>query len=127
MISPKFFAISLLLACPFALARVQLRTQAELKNNSKQSNHNVDITFQIDAHESLEVYNHDNLKVVAELLAEEEATATVCFTVYAKNATGEYEKISAPVLVPNYTEPATIAVGSSDGEIFTMHVEAQRV
>jgi hypothetical protein len=127
MISPKFFALSVLLVCPFALARVQFHTQAELKNAAKQFNHSIDIVFQLDAHESLEVYNRDNLKVVAELLAEEEVTATVSFTISAKNAVGEYEKISAPVLVPNYTDSATISMGSSDGELFTMRVKAQKV
>ncbi len=127
MISSKVLALSLLLVSPFALARVQLHTQAELKNSKQCSNHSTDITFQIDAHESLEVYNHGNVKVVAELLAEEEANATACFSIYAKNSAGEYEKISAPVIVTNYTEPAMISLGSSDGEIFTMTVSAQKI
>ena len=111
MISSKVLALSLLLVSPFALARVQLHTQAELKNSKQYGNHSTDITFQIDAHESLEVYNHGNVKVVAELLAEEEANATACFTIYGKNAAGEFEKISAPVIVPNYTDPAMISFG----------------
>lgn len=127
MISPKVLALSLLLVSPLALARVQLRTQAELKNSKQYGNHSTDIIFQIDAHEFLEVYNQGNIKIVAELLAEEEANATACFNIYAKNAAGEYEKISAPVIVPNYTEPAMISMGSTDGEIFTMTVNAQRV
>ncbi|GMU19636.1 MAG: hypothetical protein AMXMBFR12_08280 [Candidatus Babeliales bacterium] len=127
MISSKVLALSLLLVSPFALARIQLHTQAELKSSKHYGNHSADITFQIDAHESLEVYNHGNVKVVAELLAEEETNATACFSIYAKNAAGEYEKISAPVIVPNYTEPAMISMGSTDGEIFTMTVKAQKV
>ena len=127
MITSKVLALILLLVSPLALARVQLHTQAELKNSKHYGHHSTDITFQIDAHESLEVYNHDNVKVVAELLAEEETTATACFTIYGKNAAGEFKKISAPVIVPNYTQPATISMESTDGEIFTMTVKAQKI
>ena len=127
MITSKVLALSLLFVSPLALARVQLHTQAELKNSKQYGNHSADITFQIDAHESLEVYNHGDVKLVAELLAEGEATATACFTIYGKNAAGDYEKISAPVIVPNYTQPAMLSLGSTDGEIFTMTVQAQKV
>lgn len=127
MIFSKVLVLSLLLVSPLALARVQLHAQAELKNSKHYGNHSANITFQIDAHESLEVYNHGDVKVVAELLAEEEADATACFTIYGKNAAGEFEKISAPVIVPSYTEPAIISLGSTDGEIFTMTVKAQKV
>jgi len=127
MIFSKVLALSLLLVSPLALARVQLHTQAEFKNSKQYGNHSTDITFEIDAKECLEVYNHENVKVLAELLAEEEATATACFSIYAKNAVGEYEKISTPVIVPNYTEPAMISMGSTDGEIFTLTVKAQKV
>ncbi|CAN5215583.1 hypothetical protein BH09DEP1_BH09DEP1_5290 [soil metagenome] len=127
MITSKVIALSLLLVSPLALARVQMYAKAELKNSPAYGNHRADIVFQIDAKESLEVYNHDNIRVVAELLAEEETTATICFIFYAKNEAGEWEQISAPVLVPNYTSPATLSMGSTNGDIFTIVVEAQKV
>lgn len=127
LITSKVFVFSLLLVSPLALARVQLHTQANLKNSQRYGSHSADATFQIDAHKSLEVYNHENIKVIAELLAEEESCATACFTIYGKNAAGEFEKISAPIVVPNYTDPAMISMGSSDGETFTLTVKAQKV
>jgi len=127
MITSKVLALSLLLVCPLALARVQLHTQAELKNSKQYGNQSADVTFQIDAQESLEIYNHGNVKVEAELLAEKEDYAVASFAIYAKNTAGEYEKISTPVLTAHYTEPAILSMGSTDGEIFTLTVEAQKI
>jgi hypothetical protein len=127
MITSKILPLVLLLVSPLALARVQLHTQAELKNSKDYCNHSMDITFEIDAHESLEAYNQGDLKIVAELLAEDEATATTRFSVYGKNASGEYNIISAPVIVASYAKPAMISLGSVDGESFTMEVQAQKV
>lgn len=123
----KVFALSLLLVSPIALARVQMHTQAELKNSPTYGNHKCDIVFNIDANESLEVYNHGNVRVVAELLAEKEDTAVICFTISAKNAAGDWEQITSPVLVPNYTDPAMIGMGSTEGDTFTLTVEAKKV
>ena len=123
----KVFPLSLLFVSFLAFARVQFHTQAELKNSTRYGNHSADVAFQLDMHVSLEVYNKDNVYVVAELLREEETTATVCFTIYAKNTAGEYEIVGNPVLVPDYTAPASLSTGSTDGEIFTVTVSAQQV
>lgn len=123
----RIFALSLLLVSSAALARVQLRTQAELKDSVQFGNRNADITFELNKCEPLEIYNHENIKVIAELLAEDDANATACFSIFAKDETGEFIKVSAPVVNPNYTEPAVVTLASTDGGIFTVNVTAQRV
>lgn len=127
MIPSKVLALSLLLVSSLALARVQMHTKAELKNSPRYGNRTTDIVFQIDTNKSLEVCNHDNIRVVAELLEENETTATIHFTIYAKNEAGAWEKISAPSVVASYTEPAMIRIESNDGLDFTLVVKAQRV
>jgi hypothetical protein len=133
MIIYRVLALSLLLASSMALARVQLHTLVEVKNSKEYGNHNADITFQIDLDESLQVDDDGNVKLMAELQAERESNAGVKFTLYVKNMAGEYEKIFAPFIVPNYTEPAMVSIGShkkgnqSQGESFTITVEAQKV
>jgi|GEM_PF-1919699 hypothetical protein len=123
----KVFALSLLLVCSLAHARIQFHVQAELKNSLRYGYHRADVTFEVDVHEVLEIYNRDNVRVTAELLAERETVAVICFAIYAKNDAGKFEMIAAPVIAPNYTEPATISLGSSDSEIFTLSVQAQKV
>ena len=127
MIPSTVFALGLLLVSPAALARVQMHTKSELKNDPLYGNHTANVVFKIDANESLEVFKDEKFRVVAELLAEKEDTATVCFTIYAKNAAGQYEQILAPVLVPNYTDPAMVRIGSTAGDSFTITVEAQKI
>ncbi|MGB8467394.1 MAG: hypothetical protein WCE21_00155 [Candidatus Babeliales bacterium] len=127
MITTKALALSMLLVSSLTLARVQLHTQAQHQNSERYGNRSIDITFQIDKHQPLEIYNHDKIKIVAELLAEEEARATVSFTFYGKNNADEYEILLAPVIVPNYIDPAKVSLSSSDGELFTMTVQAQKV
>lgn len=122
----KVFAFSLLLVSPLANARVQMHTQIELKNDPTYGNRSCDIVFTIDANESFEIYNHDNVRVVAELLAEREDCAIICFNIFAKTA-NEWEKILAPVLAPNHTEPALLHLGSSLGDDFKIIVSAQKI
>ena len=123
----NFLALSLLLICPAALGRVKMHTQAELKNSSAFGDHKCDITFDIDEYESLEVYNYANVRVVAELLAEKNDTAIVCFNVFAKNAEDQWQEIVSPVLVPNYTETALVSIGSTEGDTFTIRVDARKI
>jgi hypothetical protein len=128
MIRSKILALSLLSISSLALAHVQLHIQLELENAKQLSNHSINTTVQFDEHESLEIYNQGGAKVVvAELLVQEEATATVSFTLYGKNNAGEYETISAPVLVLNYTDPAVFSQSSTNGETIKMTVQAQKV
>lgn len=121
------FALSLLLVSPLALARVQMHTQAELTNSPRYGHHKADIVFNIDTNESLEVYNHENIRVTAGLLAEKENNCTIQFAIYAKNEAGEFELISSPVLVPNYTQPAELGIGSTNGDSFSLIVSAKKI
>lgn len=128
MNSAKVFALSLLLVCPFTLARVQFDAHFELKNSPHYGNRILDTQVQLDENnKSAEVYSSEDFKIVAELLSEQENNATACYTIYAKNDLGEFEKIMDPVLVPNYTEEALLGMGSTDGDSFTMTLKAQKV
>lgn len=122
-----FFALSLLFICPAALARVRMHTHAELKNDPKYGNHTCDLVFEIDAKESLEIFTDEKFKVNAELLSEQDDNATISFTICGKNDTGQWEQISNPVLVPNYTEPALLRLASSQGDSFTLEVDARKI
>lgn len=125
MITSKVLSLSLLLISSLAFARVEFH--AEFKDAKRYPNSSRNVAFQIDSGESLEVYNLDDVRIVAELLVQEEAAATVQFTIYGKNDVGEYDKISAPVLVVNYAEPAVFSVASSEDENFTLTVQADKV
>lgn len=136
MTTSKILALSLLLISPLASACIQLRTQAEIKNSPQYGNRTMDVTFQIKPQQSLEIYNTDDVKIVAELLTAQETRCVVSFAIYAKNSAGEYEKLSNPVLVPNYTHTARISLGETfkdvdgqtiEGEIFTLSVDATKI
>lgn len=121
----KILSLSLLLISSLAFARVEFHT--EFKDAKRYPNSTRNVAFQIDSGEFLEIYNLDDVRIVAELLVEEEATATVQFTIYGKNDAGEYAKVVSPVLAVNYAEPAVFSVASSEGENFTMTVQADKV
>lgn len=122
-----FFALSLLLMSPVTLARIRMHTQAKLKNDPKYGNHTCDLVFEIDAKESLEIFADEKFKINAELLSEQNDNATISFAIFGKNDTGQWEQISNPVLVPNYTEPALLRLASSQGDSFTLEVDAQKI
>lgn len=127
MLTSKVFALSLLLVSPLALARVQMHTQAELNNSPRYGNHKTDIVFSIDTNESLEIYNHDNVRVVAELLSEEESSCTIGFNISVQNADGQWEQIASPAVRSDYEQPSTVRMGSSEGDDFSIIVSAQKV
>ena len=126
MIISKPFSLSLLLISSLAFGRVQLHTLIESKNFKELNNHTIDVTFQCDAHEPVEIYNQDNVKVVVELLTEEETSAAVNFTIYSMHNSEDYEVVSSPVLSINYTDPAKISMGSSNGGELSVIIEAQK-
>jgi hypothetical protein len=127
MIKSSFFALALLLVSSCALARIAVHTQVELVNCSVYGTHSADMDFQIEVNESLDVYHDDNLRIVAQLLAQDEDRAVIAFAVHAKNKAGEFDIIAEPVIVPDYTNPATVSIGSSDGENFAMTVTTHAV
>jgi len=122
MLTSKVFALSLLFVSVLASAKVQFDLRAAVKNSVLYGNRDITVKFQIDEHETLEVYHDNTLKIVAELLSERDDAATICFTIYDHDTT-----IIAPVLIPNYVSPATLSLGSSKGESFTLVVNAQKV
>lgn len=126
MMTSKVLVLSLLLVSPLALARVQMHTCAEHKNSAAYGDRSVELTFQIDANETLEVYNKNDVCIVTELLAESEESATARFAISVKNAAGEMERIAEPVVVMNYAETATIGMSTSTDEVFTLMVTAQK-
>lgn len=122
----KVFTLSLLLISSAALARVQMHTRAELKNDPIFGNRICDVVFNINVN-ALEIYNHDNIRVIAELLAEKEDNCIVSFTIFAKNDVDQWEQIKNPVLIPNYTETALLRMASSQGDSFTLEVDARKI
>ncbi len=136
MISSKVLAFGLLFSSPFAFATVQLDTSLvakvqvdpneEFTDSKRYSDHTIDTIIQLDTNESQEIYNHDDVKIVAQLLAEEENTATVGFTIYTKNKSGEFQKFAEPVLVATYTEPAGLGMGATSGESIRITIKAQK-
>lgn len=127
MISSKVFALMLLLVCPLALARVQFNTTMELKNSPRYGNRTSTTEIQLDLNTPLEIYNLDDVRIEAELLAEKDENAVICYSIYAKNESDDFEKILAPVLVPGYGKEATLVLGSTSGDGFTLKVIAQKV
>lgn len=109
MIYSKVFALSLLLVSPFALARVNLNTNMEI--NHPFPTQTIAAENQLDVKESAVVYDANNMRVEAELLAEQENDALVRYTISAKNAEGAYEVIAAPELCATYGKTATLSIG----------------
>jgi hypothetical protein len=102
----------------------------ELKNPARYGNRSITTVIQLNEKESVEVYNQDDVRIVAELLAEKETTATACYTIYTKNEDGTYERL-APVLVPSYTKEATLSLGTKidgvESKTFTWKLTAQKI
>ena len=132
----KFLSLGLLLVCPMALARVQLHTQAEIKNSPRYGDCGTDMEFELDLNESVEICNEGDIRIIAKLLTEKEEVARVSFSVYDKNSAGEYEEIASPELVVNYNDSVRARVAMSsyknhkkdEGESFSVTIiNAQKV
>jgi hypothetical protein len=116
MIYLKVLALSLLFSGPYSYARIQLHTKADFCDSARFGDHHCDTTCQLNIHEPIDVYTHDIVKMVAELLSEGPESCVVHFDCYAKNPAGQYEKIDQHVLAINYTDPAKISRRQIDGE-----------
>lgn len=128
MNTSKIFALSLLLVCPLALARVNCNATMEIKGLPNSADRIITSEFQLDVdNKSTEVYRSDDLTINAQLLAENEETATISYNVYAKNEAGEFVKVSEPVLVPAYGQEATLAIGSTEGDSLNLTLKAHRI
>jgi hypothetical protein len=127
MNTSKILAISLLLVSPLALARVQLNTTMQIKGLANVANRTITTEVQLDKNVSAEIYSSDDMRIDAELIDEKDETATIGFTIYAKNENGDFEKISEPVLVPAYGQDATLAIGSTEGDSISIVTNATRI
>lgn len=127
MNTSKIFALSLLLVSPLALARVQCNTTMEFKEIPNIANRIISAEVQLDEHVSTEIYSSDDMRIDAELLEEKDENATICYTIYAKNETGEFQKIMEPVLVPEYGQDATVAFSSTEGDSISIVTNATRI
>lgn len=127
MFSSKLFALGLLLTCPFALARVQCNTYVELNQPEQQKKRTITTEIQLDANKPFVAYNGDDVRIEATLVSEQDVDATVRYSVYAKNTAGEFELITAPELCAVYGETAQVGMGSTNGDIFTLRLDAQKI
>lgn len=128
MNSTKVFALSLLLVSPLALARVQCNATMEIKGFENFANRIITTEVQLDvSNQTAEIYRSDDMRIDAQLLAETEETATICYAIYAKNDAGEFVKVSEPVLVPAYGKEASLALGSTKGDNFKMVLNVSKI
>jgi hypothetical protein len=127
MNTSKFLALSLLLVSSVALARVKFNTYMEFNNVSNIPNGNLTTQVELDANVLTEIYSADDMRIDAELLEEKDETATICYTIYAKNETGDFEKISAPVLSAAYGQEANLALGSAEGASINIVANATKI
>lgn len=126
MISSKLFALILLFSCPLALARVQCNTYVEF-NQPEQQKRIITTEIQLDVNTPFISYNGDDMRIEATLVSEQDIDATVRYSVYAKNIVGEFELITAPELRAVYGETAQVSMGNTNGDIFTLRLDAKKV
>ena len=127
MISSKLFALVLLLSCPFASARVQCNTYVEFNQPEQQKKRTITTEIQLDTNKPFVAYNGDDMRIEATLVSEHDVGATVHYSVYAKNTAGEFELITAPELCAVYGKTAQIGMGNTNGDIFTLRLDAQKI
>lgn len=127
MFTSKLFIIALLLSCPFALARVQCNTYVEYNQPEQQKKRTITSEIQLDSHKPFVAYNGEDMRIEATLVSEQDVDATVHYAVYAKNAVGEFELITAPELCAVYGETAQVGLGNTNGDVFTLKLDVQKV
>lgn len=127
MNTTKFFALSLLLVSSAALARVQFNTAINFNGFSNIANQTIASETQLDANTSAQIYSSDDVRIDAELIDEKDESATISYAIYAKNEAGDFEKISAPVLVAAYGQDATVAIGSTEGASINIVANATKI
>ena len=127
MISSKLFVLGLLLSCPFALARVQCNTYVEFNQTEQQKKRTITTEIQLDTHKPFVAYNGDDMRIEATLVSEQDVDATVQYSIYARNAEGTFELITAPELCAVYGKTAQIGMGNTNGDIFTLRLDAQKI
>ncbi len=127
MISSKVFALSLLLVCPLALARVQLNADMEITNPSKQYYRGITTEVKLDANVPADAYKSDELHIKVQLLDEQENMVHVRYTVSAINAEGDFVIVAEPELCAVYGDTAKISLGNTNGDTFTMTLQAQKI
>lgn len=126
MMSPKFFALSLLVVSSCAVARVQLSTHLEMSAPAQQSR-TILSEVQLGANETAMVQKDDAMRLETRLLSEDVNEARVCYTISAKNTSGEYEVVAAPVLCAAYGQDAEIAIGSTNGDSLHLTLKAEKI
>jgi hypothetical protein len=126
MITPKFFALSLLLVSSCALARVQINAHLKLDRTFPKQTLTRTTQVQLNVHEE-RFFNDDELSIGMELISEQENEAQVTYEIFEKNAAGEYVAIAAPVVCVAYGQPATVAIGNTDGDSLCVTLNAEKI
>jgi hypothetical protein len=131
MISPKIFALSLLLISPLALARVHFTTTIEMTHPSTQNTRTITAEAELENHASVVFHTSDDLLIEAQLLDERDKVAVVRYTVLVKNEQDVYEKMAEPVLHAAYDDIATLKIGQTIGDVeqndLTLTVKATKL
>lgn len=123
----KFFALSLLLMSPLALARVHYQVTTQANGFSDETNQATSTELQLDANTSGQIYSNDEIQINVELVEEGEENALMRLTIFAKNENGEFEKISEPTITHAYDQDGILELGATDGKSLVIASRVNRI
>lgn len=125
MFFSRILPIGLIVACHFANAHVQIDTCVEFKTKTH-NKRSINAKVKLEAGLPALVHESNDLRIEALVLDEQEKQAIVAFAVHATNGNGEFELVTAPTLSVTYGQTATLNLGSTNGDNFSMTLKTQK-
>ena len=139
MKTKKIFLLGLLMLAPVLSGRVKCKSTLDVVHigDAIKSNdvvHRVDqiyisaeIEYELEAQTPMVVYENEHGSLEAKLLMENDETAEIEYTIFAKKNDGAHEKIANPFLVVSYGQEGMVKLGSSSGNMITLTVTPERI